>query len=431
MACAIVLWCIVFLLRHLVTTDVISLHWVIRTVLGCAVVWFVGIRSRRVMTAAVLTGVMVGVPAWSSSHDVDSGDFVGVAVVVEEPVQVGATRVVLSIEEKRYVAYLYSRVAGAFSQCRVGDQVRLEGVRSALSSTQHGRLASRHVVGVVEVRKVLSSCTAGSALARSVNGVRDVLASSVDSLDHDEAALLLGLVIGDDSDQPQSMVEAFRAAGLSHLTAVSGQNVAFVLAVFSPLLRRTSSRLRLGVMSGIVVWFVVLTRCEPSVVRAGVMAVVAGYGASRGYESSGERALAITVIAALIVDPLLGSSVGFALSTSATAGLVWIAPRISSRIPGPQWFAEMLGVTIGAQLAVMPVSWLVFRSFNLVGLVSNLVAVPVAGFVMLCGLPVMGVCGTLISLGLPFADELTALAMLVLRAGVRWVWWVATIAASL
>ncbi|NDC45054.1 MAG: hypothetical protein EBZ55_03050, partial [Actinobacteria bacterium] len=96
MACAIVLWCIVFLLRHLVTTDVISLHWVIRTVLGCAVVWFVGIRSRRVMTAAVLTGVMVGVPAWSSSHDVDSGDFVGVAIVVEEPVQVGATRVVLS-----------------------------------------------------------------------------------------------------------------------------------------------------------------------------------------------------------------------------------------------------------------------------------------------------------------------------------------------
>jgi competence protein ComEC len=261
--------------------------------------------------------------------------------------------------------------------------------------------------------------------------VRDVLSSSVASLESDEAALLLGLVIGDDSDQPRSMVEAFRAAGLSHLTAVSGQNVAFVLAVCAPLLRRTSSRLRLGVMVGIVAWFVVLTRCEPSVVRAGVMAVVAGYGSSRGFESSGERALAITVIAALLVDPLLGSSVGFALSTSATAGLVWIAPRVSSRVPGPRWFAEMLGVTIGAQLAVMPVSWFVFRSFTLIGLVSNVVAVPVAGFVMLCGLPVMGVCGTLLTLGVPFAEELTTVAMLVLRAGVRWVWWVATIAASL
>jgi competence protein ComEC len=426
-----VLWSIVYFLGHLVATDVLAMHWTLRTIVGGVVVWFIGIRSRRALTAMVLAGVMVGVPAWSSSHDVDTGDFAGVALVVEEPVHVGASRVVLSIETKRYVAYLYSRIAGAFSQCRVGDQIRLEGVRSALSPTQHGRLAPRHVVGVVEIRTVLSSCTAGSAVSRSVNGVRDVLASSVDSLDHDEAALLLGLVIGDDSDQPRSMVEAFRAAGLSHLTAVSGQNVAFVLAVFAPLLRRTSSRLRLGVMVGIVAWFVVLTRCEPSVVRAGVMAVVAGYGSSRGFESSGERALSITVIGALLVDPLLGSSVGFALSTSATAGLVWIAPRISSRIAGPRWFAEMLGVTIGAQLAVMPVSWFVFRSFNLIGLVSNLAAVPVAGFVMLCGLPVMGVCGTLVTLGVPFADELTALAMLALRAGVRWVWWVAAIAASL
>jgi competence protein ComEC len=426
-----VLWCIVYFLQHLVTTDVMAMHWTFRTIVGGVVVWWVGIRSRRALMAMVLSGVLVGVPAWSSSHDVDGGDFAGVAVVVEEPVQVGATRVVLSIEGKRYVAYLYSRLAGAVSRCRVGDQVRLDGVRSGLSSTQHGRLAPRHVVGVVEIRKVLSSCTAGSAVSRSVNGVRDVLSSSVASLESDEAALLLGLVIGDDSDQPRSMVEAFRAAGLSHLTAVSGQNVAFVLAVCAPLLRRTSSRLRLGVMVGIVAWFVVLTRCEPSVVRAGVMAVVAGYGSSRGFESSGERALAITVIAALLVDPLLGSSVGFALSTSATAGLVWIAPRVSSRIPGPRWFAEMLGVTIGAQLAVMPVSWFVFRSFTLIGLVSNVVAVPVAGFVMLCGLPVMGVCGTLVTLGVPFAEELTTVAMLVLRAGVRWVWWVATIAASL
>ncbi|NCZ90720.1 MAG: hypothetical protein EBY93_07315, partial [Actinobacteria bacterium] len=151
-----VLWSIVYFLRHLVTTDVMAMHWTFRTIVGGVVVWFVGVRSRRALMAVVFAGVLVGVPAWSSSHDVDSGDFVGVAVVVEEPVQVGATRVVLSIEGKRYVAYLYSRVAGAFSQCRVGDQVRLEGVRSALSSTQHGRLASRHVVGVVEVRKVLS-----------------------------------------------------------------------------------------------------------------------------------------------------------------------------------------------------------------------------------------------------------------------------------
>ena len=425
------MWCVLYLLRFVVTTDVASVNWVIRSSLGLAIWWFVTTKWRRATTAMVLAAVVVGVPAWSASHDLDQGDYAGVAVIVEEPVHVGASRVVFSIEGKRYVSYLYSQSAGAVSRCRVGEWIRLDGIRSELSRVQHGRLASRHVVGTLTVRNVRSSCHAGSVLSRSANGVRDVLASSVVSLEADEAALLLGLVIGDDSDQPTSMVEAFRAAGLSHLTAVSGQNVAFVLAVFAPLLRRVPSRFRLGVMVAIVAWFVVLTRCEPSVVRAGVMAVVAGYGSSRGFESSGERALAITVIGALFIDPLLSTSVGFALSTAATAGLVWISPRIAEHLPGPLWFAEALGVTIGAQLAVMPVSWAVFRTFNVVGLASNLVAVPVAGFVMLCGLPVMGVCGILIGLGVPFAFEATSVAMLVLRAGVRWVWWVAVIAASL
>jgi len=405
--------------------------WLLRTILGIVVVWMLGVKKGKALIAVVVVGVVVGAPAWASSHDVKNGEFSGTAVVVEEPVRVGATRIVVSIEGERFVSYLYSRFAGSVSQCRVGDIVDVEGTRSGLSKTQHARLAPRHVVGVFDVQAVKSSCRSGSALSRSVNGVRDVLASSVSSLNGDEAALLLGLVIGDDSDQPASMVEAFRAAGLSHLTAVSGQNVAFVLAVCAPLLRRTSSRFRFAVMVALVAWFVVLTRCEPSVVRAGVMAIVAGYGTSRGFESSGERALALTVIASLLIDPLLAASVGFALSTSATAGLVWIAPRISERLPGPRWFAETLGVTIGAQLAVMPVSWFVFQTFNIVGLVSNLVAVPVAGFVMLSGLPVMGVCGVLIQVGLPFAHEISAVAMLALRAGVRWVWWVATIAASL
>ena len=428
---AIALWIVIVIMRRVVTTDGFAIHWIVRTAIVVAAVWVVALRWRRVVASMVVAGAILGACAWSSSHDADVGAFAGEVRVVEEPVHVGAVRMVVAIDGKRYVTYLYSSLAGAVSRCRVGDIVDIEGTRAALSPKQHGRLGSRHVVGILEIRTVRSSCRSGSAMARSVNGVRDVLETSVVSLQPDEAALLLGLVIGDDSDQPDTMVTAFRSAGLSHLTAVSGQNVAFVLAVAAPLLRRTSSRFRFAVMVGIVAWFVVVTRCEPSVVRAGVMAIVAGYGASRGYVASAERALALTVIAALVIDPLLAASVGFALSTSATAGLVWIAPKISSRVPGPSWFAEAIGVTCGAQLAVMPVTWFVFGTFNLVGLVSNLLAVPVAGVVMLSGLPVMGACGLAIRLGVPCAVEMTQVAMLGLRAGVRWVWWVATIAASL
>ena len=175
--CAIALWCAVLVVRRVVTSDDLALPWLLRTVVGMLVVWLVGVRWRRALTSMVVVGVVVGVPSWASSHDVATGGYVGSAIVVEEPVQVGATRIVVSIDGQRFVSYLYGRHAGAVSQCRVGDVVELHGHRAPLSSTQHDRLASRHVVGVFEVHAVASSCRSGSAVSRSVNGVRDVLAS--------------------------------------------------------------------------------------------------------------------------------------------------------------------------------------------------------------------------------------------------------------
>ena len=70
------------------------------------------------------------------------------------------------------------------------------------------------------------------------NRVRELVERGASALPSDHAALARGLVIGDDRDQPPEMVERFRASGLSHLMAVSGQNVAFVIAAAGPVLRR-------------------------------------------------------------------------------------------------------------------------------------------------------------------------------------------------
>ena len=54
-----------------------------------------------------------------------------------------------------------------------------------------------------------------------------------------DRALLAGFLLGDTRGLPTALTEQFRAAGLTHLVAVSGENVAFVLALFAPLLRRS------------------------------------------------------------------------------------------------------------------------------------------------------------------------------------------------
>ena len=89
-----------------------------------------------------------------------------------------------------------------------------------------------------------------------------------------------------------------------------------------------------------------------------------------------------------MIDPLLAWSVGFLLSVSATWGIVAITPRLENVLRGPGWLRTAMATTAGAQLAVIPVSLAVFERVSVVGLVTNLPAVPLASFVMVVGLPV-------------------------------------------
>ena len=87
------------------------------------------------------------------------------------------------------------------------------------------------------------------------------------------------IVFGDDRGQSELEQFRFRASGLGHLTAVSGQNVAFVLVAASPLLRRLRLRWRWAATVALLGWFAVVTRLEPSVLRAVAMSAVAATAA--------------------------------------------------------------------------------------------------------------------------------------------------------
>ncbi|MBI5088403.1 MAG: ComEC/Rec2 family competence protein, partial [Actinobacteria bacterium] len=127
-------------------------------------------------------------------------------------------------------------------------------------------------------------------------------------------------------------------------------------------------------------------------------------------------------IVLVLADPLLVWSVGFWLSVGATFGVSTLAPLIEPRLRGPHWLTAPLSVTLGAQLGVLVPSWLVFGRLPVMGVMANLLAVPVAGFVMLYGIPA----------GLVAALPTTALDGVVMwpaAAGTRWVSTVAQLAA--
>src|SRR5690606_29377828 len=129
-------------------------------------------------------------------------------------------------------------------------------------------------------------------IARASNRVRASVERAATALPATDGALFRGLVIGDDREQPMEMIQRFRMSGLSHLTAVSGQNVAFVLAACGPLLVRLRTFARWAITVAVIGWFVALTRFEPSILRAGVMAGLSATAYATGRERSPVRILA-------------------------------------------------------------------------------------------------------------------------------------------
>jgi len=374
-------------------------------------------------TAAAFIGSWVGVRAWAQAAPQNMGEYSGWVEIVADPAPYGAgLRVTVEVDGERFDAWVYGGARRKLADQQSGQYVWVEGRRTELGANAR-RAQVRHVVGRFQAA-VVGDVIDGSPMTRANNRVRDRLRSVAEStMAADDAPLFTGLVIGDDARQPSWLIDDFRASGLSHLTAVSGQNVAFVVAGALPLLRRLRPWWRWAATVALIVWFMALTRFEPSVLRAGVMAVLAATAYVRGQQVRPVRILSLAVLGLVVVDPLLVWSVGFWLSVGATSGVCTVGPWLALRLPGPEWLRLPLAVTLGAQLGVALPSVLVFGRLPIVSLPANLAAVPAAGFVMLYGLP----AGLLASV-LPSA--LQSVVMLPATLGTRWVSTVAQVAAA-
>ena len=188
--------------------------------------------------------------------------------------------------------------------------------------------------------------------------VRDRVRRAFDAaLDADRAALLSGLVLGtrDGIDD-----DALRDAGLSHLVVVSGRHVAVLLGGLLVVAAAVGvgHRGRHSVALAGLWWFVVLTRWQPSVLRAAVMATLALVAALVGRDRDTLHTLAVTVTVLLLTDPLLARQAGFALSVLATAGVLAALRRdVRGGVPSG-WrgrFRVAVRVTVAAQLATAPI----------------------------------------------------------------------------
>jgi competence protein ComEC len=194
------------------------------------------------------------------------------------------------------------------------------------------------------------------------------------------AALLGGLVLGVRTDLPREMDQGFRTAGVYHVLAVSGFNVALLSTAVLALLAlaRVPPRLAALVAIVVVVGFGLVVGPQPSVLRAALMAVLVLAALLLERDVFVVNSLALAALVLLAARPGDLGDPGFQLSFAATAGIV-MAPVPRRRLPAA------LAVSAAAQAAVLPIQLAHFNAVSIAGVIANLVVVPLAAVATVLG----------------------------------------------
>lgn len=243
----------------------------------------------------------------------------------------------------------------------------------------------------VAVRGAVAVAIPASRGSRIANLIRGSLADVAHAHDADArsgSTLLPGLVLGDTSAQSRELADDLRTSGLSHLTAVSGANVAIILGAVLWLLQRTRMRRgsRYVVLSCLLVLFIAVVQPQPSVMRAAVMGAIALYALATGATKQSSAALWLSVVLLLLLDPFMAWQYGFGLSVAATAGLIVLQPMMAEHLPRHRILNALL-VTVAAQLATLPLLLLMGAPPTWLSIPANVLAEPlvapatVSGFI--------------------------------------------------
>lgn len=216
--------------------------------------------------------------------------------------------------------------------------------------------------------------------------VRERLASVMSQRD---VAVLFAILFGGYYGIPPVWIENFSVLGIIHILSVSGAHIA-VLSSFVLIgcrLLRLRGAVQFVVVTAIICGYALMAGLTPPVIRAVVMGM-ATFGALAFHRQRDARnALSLVAIGMLVYEPALIYDISYQLSFTATAGIIYLAPKLEERLVRlPRWMASGIGVTIAAQLATVPFIVWYFHRISLSSIIANLTIVPFLEIVMVLGL---------------------------------------------
>jgi competence protein ComEC len=384
--------------------------WLPAAALACAAAAMVTRWQRLALCAGLLAAVSLGswrgasvaLPSGAGSVQalIGSDDLSLAGTIVDDPRPKGERQQVV-LDDIRAGASEDDQAAGRVllwlprgvlvaAGDRVRVQVTLETPQDFEGFAYRAYLARQGIAATAIAREATVVTHHLPPIAEAARTSRDWLLGGLNRLiPEPEAALAAGIVLGVRSGIDPAISDDFAAAGLTHVVAISGWNIAIVAALAaaacSPLRRLPAGRWLAALTAGAAVaGYVLLTGASPSVMRAALMAaalLIARLGGSRAHALS---ALMLAALAMVLVAPAVVWDVGFQLSALATAGLVWFGAAFERRLSRwPSLVREPVALTMAAQVTTLPIVLLNFERLSLVAPLANVVVVPLVPIVML------------------------------------------------
>ena len=265
------------------------------------------------------------------------------------------------------------------------------------------------MTGLSATEMRISGILSESRITISANEAVKVVKSLIDMIPFENQAtgeIIKALLTGSREDITEDISQAFRDSGASHILALSGLHLGIIYAIIvktltfagnSPSMRRAKSILTIFICG----FYTLATGAGASITRAFLFIAINEIGKMTGRLTSLKTVLGAALLIHLTFDPDAVSEVGFQLSYAAIFGIAYIFPWLRRLWKNDwrwlKWIWESLAVSISCQVTTGPLAYWYFGTFPQYFLLTNLIAVPLAGLIipaslLVTALTALGVC---------------------------------------
>lgn len=282
-----------------------------------------------------------------------------------------------------------------------GDYILPEESRNYGGFNYRKYLRTQEVYGIFEANNIeLLKQNNLSKIELFSNSIKQKIIANMNKiLPEDTSQLFLGILIGYDDKLSEDIQESFRESSLSHLLAVSGAHIAYIILGLGYLLRKLSitKSIRNILTAIFLIFFMYITDFSSSVARASIMGIILLFTMLLHRKNDIKTSISLSILLILIDNPYKILDIGLLLSYFATIGIICFSKLIdiskenedSKHIKVINYLKDLISITIFANIFVIPIMIYNFNTISLTFVLSNLVAgiligpITIGGFILI------------------------------------------------